>query len=92
MSSTQNKGLEAIADTQMTDISKEFFFEGMLLPVNVYLRINPGSYLIIGKKGDKASFAQLHSYNNPNVNAYVYHSDKPTLIQYVQDLTTKVLH
>lgn len=68
-------------------VSKDFFFEGMLLPVPVYLKMGPQSYLVIGKKGDKAAFSGLHAYTNPNVVVLVQKVDQPQLVAYVTQLT-----
>jgi putative nucleotidyltransferase with HDIG domain len=86
-----SSGLESFDDSQMTDVSKDFFFEGMSLPVPVYMKMGPNSYLVIGKKGDKAAFSNLHAYNKPNVNVYVQKNDQPMLIAYVTQLTGKIV-
>lgn len=70
---------------------KDFFFDGMVLPVNVYLRIKAGAYLLIGKKGDKSNFTSMHSFNNPSASVFVRLEDNPVLIKYVSELTTKVI-
>lgn len=84
-------GIEAFQDATVVEVSKDFFFEGMALPVTVYLRMGPQAYLIIGKKGDKAQFSNLHAYNNPNVNVFVLRTDHPMLIAYVTQLTGKIV-
>jgi len=81
----------AIRDDQVTSVSKDFFFEGMQLPVPVYLKMKPGHYLMIGKKSEKANFAQLHSYKNEKTQVFVKTQDYPQLIHYVTDLTGKVI-
>ncbi len=73
-------GMETFSDADMAQASKDFFFEGMMLPVPVYIKMGPQAYLIIGKKGDKAQFSNLHAYNNPNVCVYVLNFDQPMLI------------
>lgn len=85
-------GMESFSDTEVIDVSKDFFFEGMVLPVPVYLRMGPGAYLVIGKKGDKAQFSNLHAYNNPSVHVYVKKFDQPMLIAYVTQLTGKIIN
>jgi putative nucleotidyltransferase with HDIG domain len=84
-------GIEDFPETEISEVSKDFFFEGMILPVSVYLRMGPQAYLVIGKKGDKAQFSNLHAYNNPNVNVYVKLADKPILIAYVTQITGKIV-
>ena len=85
------KGVETISDAEMIEVSKEFFFEGMVLPIKIYLKIHPQSYLLIGKKDDKANFSNLHVYNNSKVGVYVWKADQPILISYVTQLTSKIV-
>lgn len=91
MSSASSKGFENIADTQMVEVPKDFFFEGMPLLASIYLKINPGSYLLIGKKGDKAAFNNLHAYNRANACLYVKNAEYVFLIQQVTNVTSRVL-
>ena len=84
-------GLETFNETDMVEVSKDFFFDGMSLPIPVYFKMGPNSFLVIGKKGDKAAFAHLHAYNNPSVNVYVQKMDQPMLIAYVTQLTGKIV-
>lgn len=86
-----NKGFETFDDTLMTEVSKDFFFDGMVLPVPIYLKMGPATYLLIGKKGDKASFASLHAYNKPGVGVYVQNLDQPMLVAFVTQLTGKIV-
>ncbi len=91
MASTKQQGIEAIADSNMTEVAKEFFFEGMTLPVSVYLKIKVGSYLLIGKKGDKANFSSLHSFHNPDSHVFVRNSEHAVLIATMTTLTGRVM-
>lgn len=84
--------LETFQDSEMSEVSKDFFFEGMVLPVPVYLRMGPKSYLMIGKKGDKAQFSNLRAYNNKNVNIFVLKQEQPMLIAYVTQITSKIVN
>jgi putative nucleotidyltransferase with HDIG domain len=84
-------GIENISDSDMAEVSKDFFFEGMALPVPVYLKMGVAAYLVIGKKGDKAQFSNLHAYNNPSVLVFVLKVDQPMLIAYVTQLTGKIV-
>ncbi len=89
---SSNKSFESFPDTEMTEVTKDFFFEGMVLPVPVYLKMTAGTYLIIGKKGDKAAFSNLHAYNNPNVRVFVQKLDQSVLVAYVTQLTSKIVN
>lgn len=91
MAEGSDKSTESISDIQMAIVPKEFFFDGMVLPVNVYLRIKAGTYLLIGKKSDKANFSSMHSFNNPQSSVYVRSVDNGNLIRFVTELTSKVV-
>lgn len=91
MADTNEKSTENVSDYLMTIAPKDFFFDGMVLPVNVYLKIKPGVYLLIGKRGDKANFSALHSFNNPDASVFVKSVDNPKLINFVTELTSKVV-
>jgi putative nucleotidyltransferase with HDIG domain len=91
MGQENDTGVVTISDHLMTVVSKEFFFDGMVLPVHVYLRMTVGNYLTIGKKGDKVNFSTLHSFTHPNSEVCVKSIDHNHLIQYIADLTGKVV-
>lgn len=91
MASTSDKGLEQFDDSQLVEVAKDFFFDGMVLPVAVYLRMKPGSYLVIGKKGDKASLQELHAFNHTQSKLFVKTIDYPILISFITQFTTKVV-
>lgn len=91
MSQANDTGVVAIADHLMTAVSKDFFFDGMVLPVNVFLKMNAGNYLTIGKKGDKVTFSTLHSFSHPSSEVCVKTIDHNHLVQYIADVTNKVV-
>lgn len=90
MSSTQT-GVIDIADSQMTDMAKDFFMEGMVLPVTVYFRMSKDSYLVIGRKGDKAAFANLQTLKDDDAVIHVRALDHTIAVDYVTQLTGKVV-
>lgn len=73
----------------MKEVSREFFFDGMVLPSSVYLKVSSGNYLMIGKKGDKSNFSNLHAYKNPDALIAVEAQEYPELIRFVTNLTQK---
>jgi putative nucleotidyltransferase with HDIG domain len=91
MASTKQNGIEALADHSMTQVSKDFFFDGMTLPASVYLKMKPGSYLLIGKKTDRANFSNLHSFQHDNSQLFVKTQEHPDLISAVTAFTGKVV-
>ena len=91
MSETSNASVETIPDSQMTSVSKELFFEGMPLPISIYLRMRAGSYLVIGRKGDNAKFGEMHSFHHPDFKIFVKALEHSQLINYVTDFTGRVV-
>lgn len=91
MSSAKQSGAELLPDHSMTEVPKEFFFDGMQLPASVYIKMKAGNYLLIGKKNDKANFSNLHSFQNDNAKFYVKNLEHPELISIVTQLTSKVI-
>src|SRR5690349_19769648 len=89
MADAVKTGVVSIGDDEMTPISKDFFFEGMYLPVAVYMKLNPSNYLMIGKKFERANFASLHSFANPKSSTFVTIQDARILTSYVTELTAK---
>lgn len=88
---SKQDGIIPIGDHLMTAVTKEFFFDGMVLPVDVFLKINAGNYLVIGKKTDKVTFSSLHSFSHPNSEVCVKTIDHNYLVQYIADVTGKVV-
>ncbi len=91
MSSSKQNGIETIADHLMTEVPKDFFFDGMTLPASIYLKMKTSNYLVIGKRTDKANFSNLHSFNNEEAHVFVKSSEYPALVAAVTSLTGKVL-
>lgn len=91
MSSAKQNGIETIQDTLMTEVPKDFFFDGMQLPASIYLKMKPSSYLLIGKKGDKANLTNLHSFNHAATQLFVKTMEHASLIATVTALTGKVV-
>jgi putative nucleotidyltransferase with HDIG domain len=91
MSSSKQNGIETIADHLMTEVPKDFFFDGMTLPASIYLKMRPSNYLMIGKRTDKANFSNLHSFNHAEAHVFVKSSEYASLISAVTALTGKVI-
>lgn len=89
--SQQNNGVLITSDDLMIEVSKEFFIDGMVLPVPIFLQINTGNYLVIGKKGDKTNFTKLHSFKNIATSVFVNKTDYSSLIHHMTDFTSKVV-
>lgn len=92
MAHSVEKGIESIEDSSLIEVSKDFFFDGMVLPVGVYLQIKSGSYLVIGRKAEKASLKDLHAFNHRNARVFVRIQDYPELISVISSFTEKVIN
>lgn len=89
--SAKSKLSEVLDDGAMTSVPKNLFFEGMQLPVSIFFRIHAGNYLTIGRKGERATFSDFSSYSDPNFLIYVRHVDHAPLIDYVTELSGKLI-
>ena len=52
----KKRAIENYLDSEMHEVPKDFFFEGMQLHVTVYLQIKPQNYLVIGRKAKEQVF------------------------------------
>ena len=76
MSTGQKKrAIEHYLDSEMHEVPKDFFFEGMQLHVTVYLQLKSENYLVIGRKGERASLSDLHVFHKQNSRTFVKHED-----------------
>lgn len=91
MDQSNEQGTVTIADHLMAQVPKEFFFDGMVLPTPVYLKLKQDSYLVIGKKGEKAQMSNLHVFKKDEAVVYVKSVDHNHFIQFATDFTSKVL-
>lgn len=89
--SAKSKLSEVLDDTSMTSVPKNLFFEGMQLPVSIFFRIHSSNYLTIGRKGERATFSEFASYNDPNFLIFVRQADRAMLIDYVTELSGKLI-
>lgn len=87
----QESSVFQIHDSEVIEVAKDYFFDGIQLPVNVYLKLNPGRYLVIGKVGERSNFSTLHSFTNPMSIIYVSKSEHSTLVRYISALTEQMI-
>ncbi len=80
-----------LMDSQVTLVSKDYLFDGMILPTNVYLRLTENSYIHIGIKGTSAQFSQLKSYQNNQSQVFVLTKEKSLLMDFISSLTNKII-
>lgn len=91
MANDTTKGLETMNSVEVTEVPKEFFFDGMILPVDIYLKIKDDNYLVIGRKADKANFATLHAFQHKDARIFVKNPDHPILVKTIRALTGKII-
>ncbi len=89
--SAKSKLTEVLEDAAMTSVPKNLFFEGMQLPISIFFRIHSGNFLTIGRKGERATFSEFSSYNDPNFLIFIRHVDHALLIDYVTELSGKLI-
>lgn len=90
-STTARKGHELLDDRVMMTVEKTLLFEGMLLPVSVFIRLSKGSYLTLGRKGEKAIFSDYNNFHDDGFKVYVQKNDHPLLVDYITDLSSKLV-
>jgi len=78
-------------DGAMTLVPKDFFFEGLLLPVDIYFRLSENRFLVIGRKGEKATFKELQGFSKPGFKIFVRNDDHFDLINFITSFTEKVI-
>lgn len=80
-----------IEDGEMSQIPKSFIFDGMTLPIPIFVRLKEHTYLMISKKGDKAQVSNLKSFKNDNFRVYVRTAEKFILTSFIESLTEKTI-
>jgi len=90
MTDQKNGGIK-IRDAEMSIVIKDFLFEGMTLPVNLFVRLSDDNYLLIGKKGEKAQFSTLKSFRNDDFQIFVKTNEKILLTSFINNLMDKTI-
>lgn len=91
VTAAKTKRQEVLDDRVMTSVPKTMFYEGMFLPVSIFLKVSSGNYLTIGRKGDQARFSELSSFNDPGFLIYVQKVDHQTLVNFIHELSSKLI-
>lgn len=87
----ESSGLITADDLHMTLVPKNLFFEGMNLPVDIFIRMRLDTYLYIGRAEEKAQFSSLHGFSHPNFSIYVRTEEHEKLISHLSSVTSKLL-
>lgn len=80
-----------INDAEVIEIQKSYFFDGFQLPVNIYLRLNSGRYILLGKKDERPQFSSLASFQHPKSQIYILKIDHDEFIRYMTNLTEQLM-
>jgi putative nucleotidyltransferase with HDIG domain len=80
-----------LADVDMAKIPKNFVIDGLILPVQIYVRLSTNTYLTIAKKGEKAQLENFKSFKNDNFHLYVKVEDKSYLTGFIEDLSRRAM-
>jgi putative nucleotidyltransferase with HDIG domain len=83
--------LSQIDDTDVTKVDKTFFADGLVLSVNVFLRIKPNGYLLVGRKGAVSTVFKLQAVSS-GADLYVMRSDYSQVVAHNMNITEKVVN
>lgn len=81
-----------LQDTDVVEIQKSYFFDGMTLPVNIYLKLTSGRYLLIGKKTEKAIFSTLASFKHHQSQVFVLKADHDEFMRAMTSFTEAIIN
>jgi len=80
-----------LQDSDVVEVQKSYFFDGMTLPVSVYMKLAAQRYLLIGKKAEKSIFSTLASFKNENSKIFVLKKDHDEFIRSMTNFTEAIL-
>lgn len=82
---------QTIEDGCMSQIEKNFFFDGMTLPASLYLRLKAHTFILIGKRGEVARISSMKGFEHENFNVFVRKSDKHLVTAFISRLVHTTL-
>ncbi len=88
----KSEGLVRFEEGEIIFISKKSFFDGMTLPVSIYLNVSKTSYIRIGKSGEKAHFSKIKGFVKDESQIGVTKAEHGIFLQYLSTLTTQILN
>lgn len=80
-----------LRDDEMILVPKNFLFDGMTLPLSIYLRIKDDTYVIISKQNEKAQISNMKGFNHENFKVYVRCNEKHLLVSFISRLTNATI-
>jgi len=78
-------------DSDVIEVRKSYFFDGLTCPVPIYLRLSQGHYLVIAKTNEKAMFSSLNSFSNAQSRVFVEKVHYDSFIRFVTSLTESMI-
>lgn len=82
--------LVSMRDEDALQISRNFIVDGVVLAFNVYLKMKPGAYLIIGKKGTVSTISKLHAVS-AGATLYVHKDEHSAVVSSNFNMTEKIV-
>lgn len=79
------------SDAEMAQIPKNYVIDGLILPVQIYVRLKTNTYLTIAKKGEKAQLENFKSFKNEGFHLYVRAEEKDYLTGFIEDLSRRAM-
>lgn len=80
-----------LSDADMSQIPKNFVLDGLVLPVQIYVKLKTNTYLTIAKKGEKAQLENFKGFKNDAFVLYVRTEDKNYLTGFIEDLSRRAM-
>jgi putative nucleotidyltransferase with HDIG domain len=77
-------------DSEVVEIPKGFMFDGLTCPVEVFVKLNPKTFLLIARPGQKIDLSEYKSFSRKDFRLFVRVSDR-LIFSSLVDATTKVL-
>ncbi len=80
-----------ILDVDVVQVQKQYFFDGLVLPTNLYIKLTSGRYLLIGKKDEKVQFSSLASFQRPDSEIFVLKIEYEEFIRMMTNFTEQLV-
>jgi HD-GYP domain-containing protein (c-di-GMP phosphodiesterase class II) len=81
-----------LGDSEMTNVPKELFTDGIPLPAEVYTRLDQGKFVLIGKKDDISNLSKLHAVQENKASLFVRNADYPAVLNYNLQIIDKAIN
>lgn len=86
-----NNEVKQLNDSDVIEVKKTYFLDGLAVPVNVYLRLSPGHYLTLSHANQKTQYSGFASFLNPASQIFVEKTHYDAFIKYVTQLTEQLV-